>query len=91
MRFSATTIHRLIHWFTPGFFRKLNSGSPELVRFQSFLRETKIILIDEISMVGRQFMGKIDARLKQGKAGEPGADESLGGLSCVCVEDPAQC
>jgi len=50
-----------------------------------------MILIDEISMVGRQFMGKIDSRLKQGKAGEPNADESLGGLSCVCVGDPAQC
>ena len=50
-----------------------------------------MILMDEISMVGRQFMGKIDARLRQGKAGEPGADQSLGGLSCVCVGDPAQC
>ena len=91
LRFSATTIHRLIHWFNPNKFRQMEPGSTELARFQSFLQDTKMILIDEVSMVGRQFMGKIDARLKQGKAGAPGADESLGGLSCVCVGDPAQC
>ena len=42
-------------------------------------------------MIGRQMMGRIDSRLRQGKAGHSGADDNLGGLSCACVGDPAQC
>ena len=42
-------------------------------------------------MVGRQMMGRIDSRFKQGCAGRPTSTRTLGGLSCVCVGDPAQC
>ena len=91
IRFSATTIHRLIHFFNPPYFRELIPGSDQLQRFQTFLQDTRMILIDEISMVGRQFMGKIDSRLRQGTAGRTDSDRSLGGLSCVVVGDPAQC
>ena len=91
IRFSATTVHRLIHYFNPPHFRNFAPGSDALERFQTHLAQTKMILIDEISMIGRQFMGKIDARLRQGAAGRAGADRSLGGLSAICVGDPAQC
>ena len=42
-------------------------------------------------MVGRQMMGRIDSRLRQGKAGRNPGDRTLGGVSCVAVGDPAQC
>ena len=42
-------------------------------------------------MVGRQMMGRVDSRCQQGKAGQNPDDHDLGGLSCVCVGDPAQC
>ena len=91
MRFGATTIHRLIRWFAPTTFCRLLPGSAALERLQTNLANARLILFDEISMVGRQFMGKIDDRLKQAKAGRTPSDASLGGLSCVCVGDPAQC
>ena len=91
MRFGATTIHRLIHWFAPKSFLRLLPGSPALERLQTNLANTRLVLFDEVFMVGRQFMGKIDDRLKQAKAGRPHSNASLGGLSCVCVGDPAQC
>ena len=69
IRFSATTIHRLIHFLNPPYFRQLAPGSDELERFQTFLQDTRMILIDEISMVGRQFIGKIDSRIRLGTTG----------------------
>ena len=42
-------------------------------------------------MIGRQMMGRIDRRLRQSKAGRDLSSEVLGGLSCICVGDPAQC
>ena len=62
-----------------------------LNKFQEFLKNTKILLIDEISMVGRQMMGRLDSRFRQGCAGADNANSDLGGLSCICVGDPAQC
>ena len=42
-------------------------------------------------MLGRQFMGRIDRRLTQAKAGSNSTAASLGGLSSVLSGDPAQC
>ena len=36
-------------------------------------------------------MGRIDSRFQQGKAGCNPHEHPLGGVSCVCVGDPAQC
>ena len=36
-------------------------------------------------------MGRIDSRLRQAKAVANPNDSSLGGVSCVCSGDPAQC
>ena len=36
-------------------------------------------------------MGRIDSRLRQATAGRDNSDDFLGGLSMVCVGDPAQC
>ena len=90
LRFNATTVHRLIHWFRPPHFAELTSPD-RIDRLQKHLAQTEFIILDEISMVGRQMMGRIDSRLCQARAGKNEADYSLGGISCVAVGDPAQC
>lgn len=42
-------------------------------------------------MIGRQFMGRIDSRFNQAKAGSNPTSASIGGVSCVVSGDPAQC
>ena len=42
-------------------------------------------------MIGRRMMGRIDARLQQAIPDRNLLDTSLGGLSLVCIGDPAQC
>ena len=89
LRFNATTIHRLIKWTTPPNFAPAKGDA--LIALQQHLKETRLIVLDEISMVGRQMMGRIDSRLQQGRAGKNDDGHSLGGASCVGVGDPAQC
>ena len=91
IRFPASTVHRLIHWFTPPFFSELDPRGNALLRLQEYLRDTRLILVDEVSMFGRQFAGRADSRFAQGKAGGAHLDKRLGGLSFVGVGDPAQC
>ena len=59
---------------------------------QEHLSQTHLFVIDEISMVGRQMMARIDSRCEQAipSARNP-AGHSLAGMSLVCVGDPAQC
>ena len=90
LRFQATTIHRLIHWFTPPYFRELNSDAA-LHKLQKHLEHTQLLILDEMSMIGRQMMGRIDSRFHQAKAGLNNKEELLGGVSSVLVGDPAQC
>ena len=70
----------------------LEERSARLDAFQKKLEYTKLLVFDEISMLGRQIMGKIDDRCSQGKTAEQNPNGvTLGGLSCVGVGDPAQC
>ena len=90
LRFNATTIHRLIHH------RSLRKpfgrlDGPKLDALQEAFRKTFLLFLDEVSMIGRQFMGRIDSRLCQAKGSWNVTGETLGGVSCVCVGDPAQC
>ena len=89
LRFNATTVHRLIHHFNIRTFSELDQD--RAAALQAALAATRIIFFDEVSMIGRQFMGRIDSRLTQAKAGQNPLDASLGGTSSVCVGDPAQC
>ena len=59
LRFEATTIHRLIHWYTPPFFREL-TNTDALAKLQRHLQNAHLLLLDEVSMIGRQMMGRID-------------------------------
>ena len=91
IKFHATTIHRLINWFTPPYFQVLKEGFAQLDKFQKYLEATELLVLDEISMVGRQMMGRIDSRCHQAKPGARNPKgHSVGGISLVCVGDPAQ-
>ena len=51
-----------------------------------------MVVMDEISMVGKQMMGKISARFRQAKTKEQNPHEdALGGLFFIGVGDPARC
>ena len=89
LKFNATTIHRLIHWTNIKHFQELKET--RLSDFQEFMMKTNIIFLDEVSMIGRKMMARVDSRLQQGKGSERTDDEFLGGVSCVCIGDPAQC
>ena len=70
----------------------LDERSDRLHHFQKKMKHTRLLIFDEISMLGRQIMGKIDDRCAQAKSSfDNPRGESLGGLSCVGVGDPAQC
>ena len=58
---------------------------------QKHLGETRLVIIDEISMVGRSMLGRIASRMDQAKPNKQFEDASLGGTSLVCVGDPGQC
>ena len=56
------------------------------------LRPTLLFIFDEVSMIGRRLMGKIDSRCEQATATcIPIVTATLGGKSCILVGDPAQC
>ena len=88
VRFNATTLHRLIHWFTPKYWNE-ELSDVKLDKLQQALGKTELVVIDEISMVGRQMMGRVDSRLSKAKPHRE--DSTLGGTGLVCVGDPGQC
>lgn len=90
LKFNATTVHRLIKWFNLRAFSEINNDDV-LSELQTHLQHTQIVFLDEISMIGRKMMGRIDSRLRQGKAIDSSTTESLGNVSCVGIGDPAQC
>ena len=51
LRFEATTPHRLIHWYTPPFFRELTNDDA-LAKLQHHLQNTHLLFLDEVSMIG---------------------------------------
>ena len=86
IRFGASTVHSLIHWFNIRHFAPI-TDEKKLFDLQEKFRRTFMVIFDECSMIGRQMMGRIDSRLRQAK----GVSAALGGLSVVAVGDPGQC
>ena len=53
---------------------------------------TRLLIFDEISMIGRQMQGNISSRCLQAKSDRQNpSGDALGHMSCVGVGDPAQC
>ena len=69
IRFNATTIHRLINWFNVDRFNEIQDDT-HLAKFQAMLNPTGLIILDEVSMIGRKMMSRIDRRFRQAKAGK---------------------
>ena len=60
-------------------------------RLQNHLKEMRILFLDDMSMIGRQSMRRIDSRLNRAKAGLNPTGASLLGVSSILSGDPAQC
>ena len=89
VRFAASTLHRLFEMRNPRKWSELSDGGATLLHFQEKMRDLHLVVIDEISMVGKQMMGKISSRCRQAKPGEQNpTDDVLGGLFCIGVGDP---
>ena len=92
IRFGATTLHRLFHILNPFRWRELKEDSQELATFQEKMKALQLVILDEVSMIGKQMMGKISSRCRQSKSAEANPDDDvLGNLSFGAVGDPAQC
>ena len=92
IRFGASTLHRLFDLRNPHKWETLREQSKRLLTFQEKLRPTLLFIFDEVSMIGRCLMGKIDSRCEQATATcIPAVTATLGGKSCILVGDPAQC
>ena len=64
VRFNATTIHRLIHWFSPKHWSEI-SDADKLLRLQKHLGETRLVVIDEMrsTLLSRPPLGASDGIL----------------------------
>ena len=74
----------------PTFFQGIKN--PEhLAALQKYFDNTQLLVFDEVSMIGRQMMGRIDARMQQVKHHSEVTEDHVGSMSLVCIGDPAQC
>ena len=81
IRFGATTLYRLFQMLRPNKFVELREDSPELAAFQEKMRATRLLIIDEISMVGKHMMGNISFRSRQSKDSKDNPrNDVLGGM-----------
>ena len=72
--------------------QELQEDSTALHNFQAKMAATRLLIFDEISMIGRQMMGKISSRCLQARATAENVEgDPLACMSCVGVGDPAQC
>jgi hypothetical protein len=92
LRFGASTIHRLIHWRSPRRWGVLEHAD-RLHALQTSLRGARLFVFDELSMIGRQFLARIDSRLSQAfpAAASSETASSFGARSVILCGDPAQC
>lgn len=81
-------MHRLINWRNITHSKELEDV--RLHPLQNDFLDTQLLVIDEVSMLGRQFTAKIDKRCRQATAGRNYFDESIWELSCVGAGAPAQ-
>ena len=80
------TLHSLLDLPVKGDFKELQGE--RLHEMQQSLADMDYLIIDEMSMVGRKFLGQIDRRLRQ--VFPHLADTVFGGCSCLLVGDFGQ-
>ena len=80
------TLHSLLHLPVKGEFKDLEGE--RLRQMQQSLINMEYLIIDEMSMVGRTFLGQVDKRLRQ--VFPHHADVLFGGCSCLLFGDFGQ-
>ena len=66
VRYGASSLHRLFDMRNPFKWQELPGSSERLQRFQEKMRTTRLMVFDEVSMIGRQIMGNISSPCSQG-------------------------
>jgi hypothetical protein len=66
IRFGASTLRRLFALANPARWSELKEGGQSLLSFQAKFQNTKLVLVDEVSMVGKQFMGRDCQQMQAG-------------------------
>lgn len=77
------TLHSLLSLPVKGDFKELQGE--RLQEMQQTLADMDYLIIDEMSMVGRKFLGQVDHRLRQVFPHQ--ADTVFGGCSCLLISD----
>ena len=88
----ASTLHRLFG-VPVGYCGRLRPQMKTYTRLQQTLKPAVLAVMDEMSMIGRMFMGKILHRVENVLGAAPrqyGRVVSLGGLDAVVTGHPAQ-
>ena len=80
------TLHSLLSLPVKGDFKELQGE--QLHQMQQSLADMEYLIIDEMSMVGRKFLGQVDQRLRQ--VFPHRADTLFGGCSCLLFGDFGQ-
>ena len=80
------TLHSLLSLPVKGDFKQLQGK--RLHEMQQTLADMEYLIIDEMSMVGRKFLGQVDQRLRQVLPHQ--ADTVFGGCSCLLFGDFGQ-
>jgi len=91
MKFGAATAHRTYAVQTRRPFARLAEGGETYDRLRHRLKLARLLLLDERSMIGRMFLGKIAFRLEEvlGRGDGP-KDASLGSRDLLLVGDDKQ-
>ena len=79
----GNTIHSLLHIFANQGFKYKPLTADKLNTLQAKFREAKVLIIDEISMVGNKLFNYINLRLQQ----IMGSKHPFGGLSILAIGD----
>ena len=94
LKFGASTLHR-IFGVPVGYCGPWNDKTEaRYIKTRTRMQQARLFVMDEMSMIGRQMLGKIEFKLRDalGNAKGPGGQEVyLGGRDAVLAGDPKQC
>ena len=93
LKFGASTLHR-VFGIPVGYCGPWKDrGNPRYLKMKTRMDQSRLFVIDEMSMVGRQMLGKIEFKVRdtlQSASKRGGVDALLGGRDTVLAGDPKQ-
>ena len=93
MKYGAATVHRVFGVPVGKFRVWKDRKNPRFVKIQKRLQRSRIFVFDEMSMIGRQMLGKIEFKVRDVLGNQPQSDGSevfFGGKGVVLAGDPKQ-